>query len=224
MLPSEYGATVIRDVARGTFATNTGTWTSTGVFFVDTQAITYPGDSSNVVITQPCTIAVSFVFYAAYHDFNVLYNTNSSTDRIGLNIHKSDMSLDIARMGVQDNYSPPNVVVFGSPYTFTVVALNSSNIIGYLNGRYLWSPPAWQIVANGTIAVFGNDSSLSYSSGCTISTIAIWSNRALTAAEVLAHYNDPYMWLRAGRSVFYSIPSGAIRVPWHLFTPVAGGA
>jgi hypothetical protein len=136
------------------------------------------------------------------------------------------MSLDISNFSVKDNFSPPNAVAFGRRYMFTVVALDSTSIIGYVNGRYLWSAAPWQIIATATSATFGNWVTLAYPSGCTLHTVAIWINRALTAAEVLAHYNDPYMWLRAGRSSFYSIPSGSHigRVPWHLFTPVAGGA
>jgi hypothetical protein len=136
------------------------------------------------------------------------------------------MSLDISRPQVADNLSAANVIAFGVPYTFTVVAFNSSSIMGYLNGSYLWSASPWQIVSNATSATFGNSSALNRPAGCTIQTVAIWANRALTPAEVAAHYNDPYMWLRAGRSPFYSIPGGPLigRVPWHLFTPVAGGA
>jgi hypothetical protein len=47
---------------------------------------------------------------------------------------------------------------------------------------------------------------------------------ALTDAQIAAQYRDPFMWLRSPSNRLYSIPSGAIRVPWHLFTPVAGGA
>jgi hypothetical protein len=93
-------------------------------------------------------------------------------------------------------------------------------IDGVLSGSIAYTMSA---LAGGTQVWFDNYSYSSFNPAGHMQWFQIFYS-ALTDAQIAAQYRDPFMWLRSPSNRFYSIPSGAVSVPWHLFTPVAGGA